>query len=441
MRKKVISLGHHIYPSYHSLMNYKKVCLPSECSISETSAEIPLQNALDHWIHRLTLIQGSIFIFENKLNLICKWGCDGSSGHSRYKQKFSSNESDDEYLFLISFVPIKITNGTCSVWENPCCSSTRYCRPLKFLFAKESTQLIQTQIQNMKNQIANLRPKLLIIDGREIVIEYTLLLTMIDGKVCNAVTNTTSAQRCYICGATPRNLNNEPVRNADNIANYGFGISPLHAYIRSFECLLHISYRLNVKKWQIRSQEEKADVQLRKTQIQQKFKQELGLIIDRPKPGYSSTNDGNTARRFFKNSALSAEITGINQQLIINLGVILQAISSSHTIDLEKFKIFCFETKNIYLNLYSWYVIPVTLHKIFYHNTDIIRNCIVPTGQFFEEAQEARNKDCRRFRESHSRKISRVATHTDLLMMLIITSDPVINNYRVCHNKNIPYYQ
>ena len=41
----------------------------------------------------------------------------------------------------------------------------------------------------------------------------------------------------------------------------------------------------------------------------------MGLIVDKPKPGYGSTNDGNTARRFFQNPDLSAKITGINKQL------------------------------------------------------------------------------------------------------------------------------
>jgi len=33
---------------------------------------------------------------------------------------------------------------------------------------------------------------------------------------------------------------------------FKFGLSTLHAWIRFFECLLHISYRLDFKKWQVR---------------------------------------------------------------------------------------------------------------------------------------------------------------------------------------------
>ena len=48
----------------------------------------------------------------------------------------------------------------------------------------------------------------------------------------------------------------------------------------------------------------------RKKQIQDEFLKQLALRIDFPKPGFGSSNDGNTARRFFDNYEKSAEITG-----------------------------------------------------------------------------------------------------------------------------------
>lgn len=73
---------------------------------------------------------------------------------------------------------------------------------------------------------------------------------------------------------------------------------------------------------------------------------------------------------------------------------------------------------------------PVTLHKILVHSTEVVKSSLLPIGQLSEEAQEARNKDCRRFREHHTRKRSRIATNTDLLHMLLLTSDPLINSLR-----------
>lgn len=48
----------------------------------------------------------------------------------------------------------------------------------------------------------------------------------------------------------------------------------------------------------------------RKKEIQAKFLSEMSLKVDFPKQGYGSTNDGNTARKFFENRVKSAEITG-----------------------------------------------------------------------------------------------------------------------------------
>jgi len=85
-------------------------------------------------------------------------------------------------------------------------------------------------------------------------------------------------------------------RKEVNITLYEFGLSTLHAWIRFFECLLHISYRLEVKKWQIQKQD-REKVQQRKHLIQEKFHKEMGLLVDVPKPGgIGTTNDGNTAR-------------------------------------------------------------------------------------------------------------------------------------------------
>ena len=55
---------------------------------------------------------------------------------------------------------------------------------------------------------------------------------------------------------------------------------------------------------------------------------------------------------------------------------------------------------------------------------------MLPIGQLSEEAQEARNKDFRRYRQSHSRKMSRIHTNRDILSMLLISSDPVISSLR-----------
>jgi len=64
----------------------------------------------------------------------------------------------------------------------------------------------------------------------------------------------TSSQVCYICKCSPKGMNNiEKCRKKENAQDifYNFGLSTLHAWIRFFECLLHIAYRLEFKQWQV----------------------------------------------------------------------------------------------------------------------------------------------------------------------------------------------
>lgn len=160
------------------------------------------------------------------------------------------------------------------------------------------------------------------------------------------------------------------------------------------------------------------------------FKKEFGLLVDMPKQQAGNTNDGNTARTFFRNAKKSSEITGVNVELIERFHVLLETINCGFEINLNKFDKYTQETRNLYLKLYSWYPMPVSVHKLLFHGKDIISSCILPIGQLSEEAQEARNKDCRKYRECFTRKTSRVDTNLDLIRRLLITSDPLIASFR-----------
>lgn len=78
---------------------------------------------------------------------------------------------------------------------------------------------------------------------------------------------------------------------------------------------------------------------------------------------------------------------------------------------------------------------PPSVHKVLYHGADIMTHFYLPIGNFSEEAQEARNKDFRKIRESHSRKNSRVNTNEDILHWLLISSDPLISSLRTVFTK------
>jgi hypothetical protein len=68
------------------------------------------------------------------------------------------------------------------------------------------------------------------------------------------------------------------------------------------------------------------------------------LLIDIPKPGFGTTNDANTARRFFKKTSISAEITETDEELIKIFSVILQTLSCGYHLNFEKFISYCLKT-------------------------------------------------------------------------------------------------
>lgn len=447
LRQRTKMKGINLYPAYDTIINAKNDCYPSRASITvtETSAEIRLQDLLDCTVVRLCQVQGEVLmLYMNDISLadiecIYKWGIDGSSGQSRYKQRFKDTAQDpsDAALLLTSIVPLQIyglrksTNEKVIIWQNRRASSTRYCRPIHIQFKKETPESTKEEVQHIEQQVRALQPTRVTAGDVEFYVKHKLIMTMVDGKVCNALTDT-AAQVCYICGASPKQMNTLSQRQSriSDVTTYTFGLSPLHAHIRFFECLLHIAYRLEIKKWQVKNKADKEKFQLRKSQIIDRFRKEMGLLVDQPKPGGGTTNDGNTARRFFRNPQLSASITGIKEDLIRRFAVILTVLASGHDIKVQEFEEYAMATAQLYVEEYKWFYMPATVHKILLHGAEVVQHSCLPIGQLSEEAQEARNKDYKFYREHHTRKSSRTATNEDLLHLLLISSDPVISDKR-----------
>ncbi|CAI6377477.1 unnamed protein product [Macrosiphum euphorbiae] len=263
---------------------------------------------------------------------------------------------------------------------------------------------------------------------------------MVDGKVCNAATDTASTMRCFICGQTSKDFNKLIQPKEINVESLKFGLSILHARIRFFESLLHVAYKLPLKKWQARSPEDKKVVKETKEKIQRNFKDEMGLLVDIPKAGFGNTNDGNTSRRFFANPECSSRIIGINLDLIVKFKIILEVISSGYCIDPVKFDTFALETAKMYIDLYGWHPMTPTIHKVLVHGAALITHAILPIGQLSEEASEARNKHYGQYRLHFARKFSRVDCNRDILHMLLLSSDPYISNCRQRqHKKTEPF--
>lgn len=94
-------------------------------------AEIQLQAVFNKTAERLICAQHKVLKYVtlgSSFSLISKWGCDGSSSHSTYKQKFTNSEDTDEFLFVFSFVSLQLRDNSGNVvWQNPRPSSTMFC--------------------------------------------------------------------------------------------------------------------------------------------------------------------------------------------------------------------------------------------------------------------------------------------------------------------------
>lgn len=169
--------GVNVYLSYDRIREAKKLCYSESIEIYEFGVSIPLQSLLDHTVRRVFQtfdLPEDFNFFEKyvKAEFIFKWGCDGSSGQTEYHQELTQNtnltlndphsnsdgdndtddseqnyEQDVEYtdanMFLFSLVPLRLTFGMTDdtndiLWKNLTPSSTRYCRPIKFLYKKET---------------------------------------------------------------------------------------------------------------------------------------------------------------------------------------------------------------------------------------------------------------------------------------------------------------
>lgn len=229
----------------------------------------------------------------SSLKLTVKWGMDGASGQSMYRQIFQNKpaDSEDSSIFMISMVPLELksleSHGKV-IWSNDTPSSTNYCRPIKFEFMKETIESTKEQYQIVENQIKKMIPYQFTQHEKTFKIEYHLELTMLDGKSINSLTSTSSSN-CNICDAKPTEMNDlkKIGQKCSNVQNYRFGLSTLHCWIRFLECILKIAYRLPLKKWRIGG-ENKQSVANKKKQIQQIYK---------TKKGNNDNNDNNDNKR------------------------------------------------------------------------------------------------------------------------------------------------
>ena len=68
----------------------------------------------------------------------------------------------------------------------------------------------------------------------------------------------------------------------------------------------------------------------------------MGLNVDMPRDsGHGTSNDGNTARRFFSRPDIVSQILGVPPELVWGVGEVWTTLTSGHFINTDLFGEFC----------------------------------------------------------------------------------------------------
>eukprot|EP00733_Pompholyxophrys_punicea_P000940 Pompholyxophrys_punicea_v1_NODE_378_length_2095_cov_23.619608.p1 type:complete len:497 gc:universal NODE_378_length_2095_cov_23.619608:1657-167(-) len=437
IRNNALQHNIYLYPPYNDLRKEKEVIYPNRNSesITETSASTTLQSLVDITSKRLCeYLREPLNFVHSELLLISKWGFDGATGQSMYKQSwsFETTSTQDSSLFSTNLVPLRLIclKSNTVVWNNPCPSSVSFCRPLRIQFEKESKDLNISEKDHWENEIKNLNLSIVSFGEKFFSVFHRLLFTMIDGKVLGHITDTHTTN-CPLCKATPSMMNNisylQTIAVDDHLLEYG--LSSMHLWIRALEYMWNIARKLEVQKGRSNAAI-KDSIDARDKFLKQKIYNELGLVIDQPKAGGSGTsNDGNTARRFFAEYRKVSEITGLDSNVLAKLGTFIRAIGCGFPVNSEKLKSFGLEVANLLVRTYPWYDMPQAVHKALIHGWLVVKKLqyyCIPVGMASEEAGETANKEIKKARLHHSRKSSRLATMKDIFHWRLLASDPYI---------------
>lgn len=224
------------------------------------------------------------------LVLLSSWGMDGSTGHSQYHQRLPEGKSDAD-LFATATTPIRLSlhaDDKQIFWLNLAPQSVRFCRPICLEFVKESKEVVKRTIDEIEREIDSLefhRVNLTEDGEKFVLIGYTFIMTMIDGKVFCLATDNSSMQCCPVCGATPNIMSDKERLEEGFTAKeecLSFGIQPLHSWMRILESLLHIAYRRTLKTWRVTA-DLRGEYTKTKLEIQHELRENFQVNVDQPK--------------------------------------------------------------------------------------------------------------------------------------------------------------
>ena len=370
---------------------------------------------------------------------------DGTHSGAIYKFKGDENidldspySRKDEFIITTAFTPLMIHLNNEPFWISDHPNSAKHTRPLIIEFGKENFQRTNNIKTKIENDISMISSEFQIGDMLcRLEIDYKF--TMLDGQAVNHVNGTKGTRNCYICGQSGQSfLDNMKPTNISS-EKFKFGLKPLHSMLRIVDKLLKIAYNNSIFKFKARevpksvfnwmNEQNKLIIQTTKQNIHIKFYNILKLDVDRPRPGFGSTNDGNMAKKIFENFSISANILGINEHLIKELHLLFRLCYSKDLVDSNNFQSQCDMVHKLWRTYLPEETITPSLHLLLCHGNEILPFVQFRPGLYAEEGLESLHKDVRRYRLNNAVKINRKANLEQTFSKLYIRSSVLINEH------------
>lgn len=252
--------GKAIYPSYDIIQIAQEECLPGAYEIaSDYEVRVSLQLLLNKTAERLIEAlseEDSLYSFR-LCRLSVNIGFDSSSGHLSPHQKSADAEFDkqkskssQQTLMVTSMTVLALIHDS-NQYVNKTPQSVRFVRPIRIAFEKEDTESIKKEFNRLDTEIKHLKHHEFIHKEESAKVGFRVFTCAFDGKCVNSITDNKATSRCPVCLNTAHDFEAHPSTfQPKYAAELGLGV--LHCLIRSFEYLLHLSYRMVIKAWDIR---------------------------------------------------------------------------------------------------------------------------------------------------------------------------------------------
>lgn len=491
--------GHDILPAWINLRTKQKEVTPMVMPVPQCYTGLFRTGVYFNYVDALKATIARVFqtippVKEDHLALKCKFGFDGSGGHSIFNQ-INNDETNNLILTVVCPLELKDQQGNV-VWTEPSPNSPRSQRPIMILTGKESSETLQA-LQLFNNDISKVASEGFVVEMPEKAVNVKAINVSycLDRKASNLYLGLGGAY-CDLCHHSKEDcLDIEFIQNGISITreikslhaifndfeqedgsilkrtgdysvragvtarpiatNQVVSIQVLHGLMRSLDMFMKIVVHLVacVYDWtESKVSHNYRFLERARSDLQKKIKDSTGIKWDyADSTGQSgTTTTGNNCRRLLHDVDVRKLVTDCVPEmsrtkmevLSQRLSIILRVLSSKRKVDVEKYKNYCIETNVFLLTQFPrvihknlpgpWISITPSVHKVLAHSWELIQfNDGHGLGNLDESGLEACNKILRSIRKTLSRKISQDANLTDTLHRLWLASDPVVNAERV----------